>query len=129
LAVSDVDAPTASVASLQKPLVERKGPAEGVHIGSVEAFSEGEIRRLEIDSLGPVAIVRRGQRFYAVNDRCPHAEASSSEGFTERGRIVCPVHFAEFDLQTGVPFNARPGCGRLACYTVECRKGQLFLLL
>jgi nitrite reductase/ring-hydroxylating ferredoxin subunit len=128
LAVSDIDAPTESVASFPKPSVERKGPAEGVHIGPVGAISEGEIRRIEIGSLGPVAIVHRNHRFLAVNDRCPHAEASLSEGFTEHGRIVCPVHFAEFDLQTGVPFNAPPGCACQACYTVECRNGELFWL-
>ncbi|RVC61584.1 FAD-dependent oxidoreductase [Mesorhizobium sp.] len=127
LALGNAEAPTRYQAS-SKSSAQRKGPAEGVDIGPVDAFPEGEIRRLEIDQLGAVAIVQIDQRYFAVNDRCPHADASLSEGFIERDRIVCPLHFAEFDLQTGDPSNAPPGCGRLACYTVERRDHHLFLL-
>jgi nitrite reductase/ring-hydroxylating ferredoxin subunit len=74
-----------------------------------------------------VAITQQDRQFFAVSDRCPHAEASLSEGFTERGRIVCPVHFAEFDLRTGQPFNAPPGCGYVRCYKIERREDELFL--
>ena len=91
LAMRQADAPSAPAVPSLEPPAERKGPAGGVHIGSIDAFPEGEIHRIEIDSLGAVAIIQQEQRFFAVNDRCSHAEASLSEGITEHGRIVCPV--------------------------------------
>lgn len=108
--------------------VERRGPAGGIHIGPADAFPEGTIRRIDVDPVGAVAVICQDQRLFAVSDRCPHADASLSEGFTERGRIVCPVHFAEFDLTTGQPFNAPPGCGHLPSYEVRRRGTDLFLL-
>ena len=40
-------------------------------------------------------------KFYALDDRCGHMNAMLSMG-TLRGKIVvCPFHFAEFDVTTG----------------------------
>lgn len=103
------------------------GPAEGTFIGLPDSFPEGEIRRVAIGGLGDVAITRSNGQFHAVNDKCPHADASLSEGFTEGGRIVCPLHFAEFDLRTGEAFNAPAGCGGVACYAVDQRADGLYL--
>lgn len=71
---------------------------------------------------------RTGGQLYAVNDRCPHADASLSEGFMESGRIVCPLHFAEFDLKSGQPHNVPPGCGRLPRYRIEIRGRNVHVL-
>jgi len=86
------------------------------------------MNRVEVEGLGAVLVVEMNGGFRAADDLCPHAAALLSEGFVEGDRIVCPVHFAEFDLQTGQPFNAPPGCGRLRCYEIETVGDELIVL-
>ena len=52
-----------------------------------------------------VAVVRVGDDWYAIGDRCSHAEASLSEGEVDPGActIECPKHGATFSLVTGEP--------------------------
>lgn len=82
-------------------------------------LAEEAMQRVEVEGLGPILLIRLEGRLHAVDDTCPHATASLAEGFVEEGRIVCPLHFAEFDLTDGTPHNAPAGCPRLACYAVE----------
>ena len=50
-------------------------------------------------------------RVFALPDRCPHDGGRLSDGFVERGRLVCSRHGWEFDPATGLrirsPFPAR----------------------
>ncbi|WP_066560638.1 Rieske (2Fe-2S) protein [Croceicoccus bisphenolivorans] len=39
--------------------------------------------------------------FHAVNDRCTHQAALLSDGRIRRGAIMCPLHGARFELETG----------------------------
>lgn len=119
---------TPASAPVRVPVVT-DGPARRHVLGPRSAFSGGGPYRLEIPDLGPIVLVYAGGAFRAADDRCPHAEASLSEGFVEDGRIVCPVHFAEFDLTRGTPINAPPGCDHLRCYRVENAGDTLVLLL
>lgn len=48
-----------------------------------------------------IAIYNLAGQFYATDDRCTHAEASLSEGQIQGDEIVCPLHFATFDIRTG----------------------------
>lgn len=40
-------------------------------------------------------------RVFALPDRCPHDGGRLSDGFVERGRLVCSRHGWEFDPATG----------------------------
>lgn len=51
----------------------------------------------------PVAVVRSGGDFYAVADRCSHANVALSEGEVEDATIECWLHGSRFDLRTGEP--------------------------
>ncbi|MFO7246528.1 MAG: bifunctional 3-phenylpropionate/cinnamic acid dioxygenase ferredoxin subunit [Thermaerobacter sp.] len=48
-----------------------------------------------------VAVFRVDDRFYAIDDRCTHAEASLSEGVVRDCQVECPRHGATFDLRSG----------------------------
>lgn len=39
--------------------------------------------------------------FYALNDRCSHAASLLSTGRIRRGAVMCPLHGARFNIQTG----------------------------
>jgi 3-phenylpropionate/trans-cinnamate dioxygenase ferredoxin subunit len=56
---------------------------------------------VEVDGC-EVALLRRGDAVFAVADACPHAQAPLSQmGVVEGGRLVCVLHGAAFDLDTG----------------------------
>ena len=50
-----------------------------------------------------IALVRIGDEFLAVGDRCSHEDYSLSEGevWAEECEIECPQHGSMFDLRTG----------------------------
>ena len=52
-----------------------------------------------------LAVVRIGDDFYAIGDRCSHADESLSEGdvWSEEREIECPKHGSTFSLESGEP--------------------------
>jgi nitrite reductase/ring-hydroxylating ferredoxin subunit len=91
------------------------------------AIAEGTLVRIDHPVAGALAMTRQQGRLYATADSCPHEVASLSSGFVDGGRIVCPLHFAEFDLEDGAPHHAPEGCGRLAVYPVSERAGEIYV--
>lgn len=75
-----------------------------VRVASVAEFGARDARRVDADG-HRVAVVRIDDTWYAIGDRCSHAEASLAEGGIDggAGTIECPKHGATFDLATGEP--------------------------
>lgn len=48
-----------------------------------------------------IAIFNLGDRFLAVENRCPHREGPLAEGIVSGTTIVCPLHAWKFSLETG----------------------------
>lgn len=92
-------------------------------------IAEGEIKRVDVAGLPAVAIARHEGALYVFPDRCPHADESLAEGWLEDGRVICGVHFAEFDLDTGEVHNPPVGCPNLSFFKCEDRDGTVFALL
>ncbi|MEG5264000.1 FAD-dependent oxidoreductase [Pseudomonas sp. JDS28PS106] len=88
-------------------------------IGSIGDISSGDLKQVTVVGIGQIVIARVGDGYFGIQEQCPHASASLAEGFLENGRIVCPLHFAEFDLVTGAAFNAPKGCARAVTYRIE----------
>ena len=61
---------------------------------------EGELVAVEVDGTDVAVAVLDGQ-LHAFDDTCPHAGCSLAEGELEDQSVVCPCHFARFDLTTG----------------------------
>lgn len=55
---------------------------------------------------------------HAVDDMCSHAEASLCEGEVAGHEIVCPLHFATFNIMTGEA-TGPPACEPIAVYQVR----------
>jgi NADPH-dependent 2,4-dienoyl-CoA reductase/sulfur reductase-like enzyme/uncharacterized protein YcbX/nitrite reductase/ring-hydroxylating ferredoxin subunit len=114
-----------------KQRAEKRGEPTGNFtkhlIAGAGSIEDGEIVRISVQSVGEIALTRQGNDYFALQDRCPHADASLSEGFVEGCRLVCPLHFAEFDLSNGAAHNAPKGCKDALAYTVLSEDGELFL--
>ena len=48
-----------------------------------------------------VLVGRTEDGLFAVNDRCTHQAALLSAGKIRRGTVMCPLHGARFDMETG----------------------------
>jgi len=48
-----------------------------------------------------IAIFNIDGQYLAIGDICPHRGAPLSEGFVEAGKVFCPWHCFDFNLQTG----------------------------
>ncbi|MGH9065858.1 MAG: non-heme iron oxygenase ferredoxin subunit [Acidimicrobiales bacterium] len=67
-------------------------------------LASGEPRLVEVAG-HRIALVRIGDDFYAIGDRCSHADYSLSEGevMAEEREIECWKHGSTFSLVTGEP--------------------------
>ena len=48
-----------------------------------------------------IAIFNLGDRFLAVENRCPHRSGPLADGIVSGTNIVCPLHAWKFSLETG----------------------------
>jgi len=85
---------------------ENRMPAvgESVRLCGRDDLSSGEARRFDVEDLR-VALVRIGDDFYAIGDRCSHEDYSLSEGevWPDECELECAKHGSTFDLRTGQP--------------------------
>ena len=77
--------------------------------GLVRACAVGDVApgtalAVEVDGT-EVAIVRSGDRYYAIADECSHASVPLSEGDVDGCTIECYLHGSPFDLRTGAPLG------------------------
>lgn len=71
---------------------------------AVSDVEPGTARRFDVDG-HRIALVRIGDDFYAIGDRCSHADVSLSEGdvLVDDIEVECWKHGSTFDLKTGEP--------------------------
>ncbi|MGQ0744615.1 MAG: non-heme iron oxygenase ferredoxin subunit [Acidimicrobiales bacterium] len=75
-----------------------------------------------------IALVRTGEEFHAVADRCSHADFSLSEGpvWEAERQIECPKHGSAFSLITGMP-QSFPATTPVRVYAVTVEDDQVLV--
>ena len=73
-----------------------------------------------------VAIVRSGERVYAIADECSHAAIPLSEGDVGDGEIECYLHGSRFSLTTGEPLGL-PATEPVPVYRVQVEGDDVFV--
>ncbi|WP_057940484.1 Rieske (2Fe-2S) protein [Algoriphagus resistens] len=83
----------------------------------LEMFSENVIHKIHLEEI-TIALVRKGEQFFAFQGACPHRAASLFRGtLIDSTEIRCPLHGYRFDIQTG---EVRVGfCDTLEIYPNE----------
>ncbi len=68
----------------------------------VSDIIEGEMKSFDVNNRR-VLVVKIGDKWYAVDDMCSHAEASLAMGVLDADdcTVTCPLHGGVFDLTTG----------------------------
>ena len=103
--------------------------SERARLCSVDDLKPGEARRF--DTAGHrIALVRVGDDFYAIGDRCSHANFSLSEGevVADELELECWKHGSTFSLVTGQP-QSLPATKPVPVYEVEVHDGEVTVVL
>lgn len=77
-----------------------KHPQSWIRIAHAEDIPLREGRAVEIDGR-EIAIFNLGERFLAIENRCPHRGGPLSDGIVSGGTVVCPLHAWRVDLHEG----------------------------
>jgi 3-phenylpropionate/trans-cinnamate dioxygenase ferredoxin subunit len=90
-----------------------------VPVCKVGDIQPGSRRRFEVGNIA-VCVVRIGDDFYAINDKCSHADFSLCEGelLPEEREIECWKHGSTFSLLTGEP-QSLPATKPVPVYDVK----------
>jgi nitrite reductase (NADH) small subunit/3-phenylpropionate/trans-cinnamate dioxygenase ferredoxin subunit len=69
-------------------------------VGKVSDFEDGQGRAVPIEGR-MVAVFRKGEEWFAIDDLCPHMGASLAEGYVEDDTVTCPWHAWRFCIKDG----------------------------
>jgi len=73
-----------------------------------------------------VAIFRNSQdHVFALLDRCPHKGGPLSQGIVFGGRVACPLHNWNIELQSGCAVSPDEGCTQK--FSIKVEDGQVYL--
>lgn len=92
-----------------------------------DSLAPGSALRLEVGGVA-VCLVRIGDDFYAIGDRCSHANVSLSEGDvdTDARRVECWKHGSSFSLIDGRP-ESLPATTPVPVYEVTVDGDQVLV--
>lgn len=98
-----------------------------VAVASIHELVRGQGRLVQVNNKR-VALFWVGDRYYAIDDVCPHRGGPLSEGDIEGEAVVCPWHGAIFDLATGA-VRGYPAGADVTTYAVRVQGDQIEVAL
>jgi 3-phenylpropionate/trans-cinnamate dioxygenase ferredoxin component len=100
-----------------------------VRVCSVDDVKPGSARRFDPEG-HRIALVRIGDDFYALGDRCSHADFSLAEGdvYEDDKEIECWKHGSTFSLESGEP-QCLPATTPVPVYGVEVKGSDVMVIL
>ncbi|MFG0288232.1 MAG: nitrite reductase small subunit NirD [Rhodopirellula sp. JB044] len=98
--------------------------SEYENVGKVSDFEENVGRAF---SLGDrmVAVFRKGDDWYAIDDMCPHMGASLAEGHVEGTSVMCPWHAWRFCITDGT-WEDNPRT-KVDCFDVKVENDEVWV--
>jgi 3-phenylpropionate/trans-cinnamate dioxygenase ferredoxin subunit len=100
-----------------------------VRLCARDDIEPGTARRFDVDD-HRIAVVRIGDDFYAIGDRCSHADYSLSEGdvWADELELECPKHGSTFSLTTGEP-KTLPATRPVPVYAIQVEGDDVSVVL
>lgn len=112
---------------IAEPIDERVQREVWIDVVPLEELKPGDTQIVYLEGK-QVGVFNVNGELFAVNNRCPHARGPLSEGTIdhEACTVVCPWHYAKFDLRTGKVLD---GVARQSVepYEVEVRDGVVWV--
>lgn len=98
--------------------------------GSVDDYDRsGGVKKISVGS-SDVAVIRIEDDFYAIGDKCSHADISLSEGdvYVDDCEIECWKHGSTFSLKTGKP-QTLPATKAVPTYSVVVEDQRVVVIV
>ena len=95
-----------------------------VNLGTVEAIPLGQGRCYLVNNREVAVFRQRNGTLFATQNRCPHRQGPLAEGLVGDGRVICPLHAHQFNLETGCGGEAEE---KLEVYSVQEAAGNIVL--
>jgi nitrite reductase (NADH) small subunit len=76
-----------------------------------------------------IAIFNLGERFLAVDNRCPHKGGPLADGIVSGAAVVCPLHAWKISLETGEGLNSASASNCVETFRTRIERGVIFLEL
>jgi nitrite reductase (NADH) small subunit len=76
-----------------------------------------------------VAIFNLGDRFLAIQNRCPHGKGPLADGIVSGSSVVCPLHGWKTCLESGAVQRPKDAADCVARYPVKVEDGFVLLQL
>jgi nitrite reductase (NADH) small subunit len=100
-----------------------------IRITTADSIPPREGRTLNLGSL-PVAIFNTGERFLAVENRCPHSGGPLADGIVGGTTVTCPLHNWRICLESGaVTKPCDSGKESVRTFPVQVQDGIVMLAL
>ena len=90
------------------------------------SLDDGRVRAVTVDRR-TLALCRVGQRYGALDNRCPHQGGPLGEGSIENGWLRCPWHGYDYDPLTGRPPEG--SSDSVPSYRIEVRDDAVYVEL
>lgn len=75
-----------------------------IEIARIEDIPKNGMKLVTVGEL-EILLVNAGDRFYAIENRCPHMGYPLYLGSLEGTMLTCGFHSAKFDVTSGKPLN------------------------
>ena len=101
----------------------------GTVLFRLDELADGEVRQARVGR-HVLAVVRIGERAYALGDRCTHQDVSLSDGEVDPDEctLECPKHGAAFRLDTGEA-TCLPATRPVPTYEVSVVDGNVTVVI
>jgi 3-phenylpropionate/trans-cinnamate dioxygenase ferredoxin subunit len=97
---------------------------EFIHAARQDEIPEGTCKAISLNGIR-VVIAHLADGYYAVENRCSHANSALMTNKIYSGRqVACPIHGARFDLKTGAA-KSPPAFTSLMTFPVRVVDGQI----
>src|SRR5687768_18296864 len=100
--------------------------ARAINLGALDKIPVGQGRCYIVGGEELAVFRQRDGRLFATQNRCPHKQGPLSEGMVGSGRVICPLHAHQFNLETGCGGETEE-C--LKVYNVQEINGNIMLAL
>lgn len=76
-------------------------------------LTNGTMKEVKVEGQD-ILLARVKDKYYAINNRCPHFGGNLSKGRLEGTVVTCPLHGSQFDITNGQVVRWLKGAGVLS---------------
>ena len=84
-----------------------------VEVGRKNDLVDGMMKEVKVEG-HDILLARVADKYYAIDNRCPHLGGNLSRGRLEGTVVTCPLHGSQFDLIDGHVLRWLKGSGVLS---------------